>query len=300
MKPVKSTKGLKAQLKKTAENAHGAGQTRYARKSKVGLLDAYFKKHNIQITQVDQIKGKYIAGYIAERLAQGLSKRTLQNDMVAIRQTLRTAGRDKLANSDQISNKALGLSGASRKGTKVAITDKQYAEIHQRALQKDPGHAALLELARTYGLRGEEAVQSCQSLKTWKAAIESGATAIKVIFGTKGGKPRDTLIIDRQRALNAVNNAIWIAEQRNGKLIDKPTLKQAMTYWRNSCSAIGLKGQISAHSLRYAFTQDAIDYYLQQGYTKQEALALTSMDLGHGDLRGRFVKSVYGLKTHER
>jgi integrase len=263
-----------------------------------------FIKENIDrypwlVTQVDQIKGKYIVGYIKERLEQGLSKRTLQNDMAAIRQTLRTAGRDKLANSDQISNKALGLSGASRKGTKVAITDKQYAEIHQKALQKDPGHAAALELARTYGLRGEEAVQSWQSLQTWKAAIESGATTIKVIFGTKGGRPRDTLIIDRQRALNAVNNAIRIAEQRNGKLIDKPTLKQAMTYWRNHCSAIGLKGKISAHSLRYAFTQDAIQYYIKQGYTQKEALALTSMDLGHGDGRGRFVKAVYGAKNEQ-
>lgn len=299
MKSVKSTKGLKAQLKKTAENAHGAGKTRYARKSKVGLLDAYFKENNIQITQVDQIKGKYIAGYIAERLAQGLSKRTLQNDMAAIRQTLRTAGRDKLANSDQISNKALGLSGASRKGTKVAITNAQYQEVHQKALQRDPGHAAALELARTFGLRGEEAVQSCQSLKTWKAAIESGATSIKVIFGTKGGRPRDTLIIDRQRALNAVNNAIRIAEQRNGKLIDKPTLKQAMNYWSYRCRVVGLKGKLSAHSLRYAFTQDAIEYYLQQGYTKQEALAMTSMDLGHGDLRGRYVDHVYSNKGEE-
>lgn len=130
MKPLKSTKSLKVQLKKTAEHAHGAGQTRYARKSKVGLLDAYFKKHNVQITRIVQIKARHIEGYIQERLAQGISKRTLQNDMAAIRQTLKAAGRDKLADSARISNKALGLSGASRAGTRVTISDAQYQAIY--------------------------------------------------------------------------------------------------------------------------------------------------------------------------
>lgn len=89
------------------------------------------------------------------------------------------------------------------------------------------------------------------------------------------------MILDRERARNAVNNAIQIAKQQNGKLINKPNLKQAMTYWRNHTRAIGLKGQLSPHNLRYAFTHDVIAYYQSQGFTRQEALAQAATDLGH-------------------
>lgn len=289
-------KNLKAQLKQTAIYAHGSAKTRAARVGKVSNLVTYLKKHNIQIAHIDQIKAKYIEGYIQERKAQGISLRTLQNDMAAIRQTLRAAGRDKLADADRVSNKTLGLAGASRTGNKIAISDSQYREIYQKAFAQAPALAATLEVARTFGLRGEEAVQSSQSLKTWKSAIEKGENKIKVVFGTKGGRPRETIILDKHRALNVVNTALQIAEKQNGKLINTVNLKQAMSYWHNHCDAIGLKGQISPHSLRYAFAQDAMTHYLAQGHTKKEALALTSMDLGHGDGRGRYIEKVYSLK----
>lgn len=293
VKNTKSKKSLKAQLQKTAENAHGGGKTVHQRRLMVSRFGDYLKQENIQISSISQIKEKYIQGYIQARLNQKIGKRTLQNEMAAIRQTLRAEGRNKLANSPRISNKALGLSGASRKGTRVAITERQYKQIHQKALLKSPALAAAIELARVFGLRGEEAVQSVQSLKTWQTAIANGNTKIKVIFGTKGGRPRETITINRERARNAVNTAIQIAEQQKGKLIDKPNLKEAMTYWRNHTRAIGLKGQLSPHSLRYAFTHDVVAYYQSQGYSKQETLALTSMDLGHGDGRGKYVESVY-------
>ena len=290
---VKSKKSLKAQLQKTAENAHGGGKTVHQRRLMVSRFGDYLKLENIQISSISQIKEKYIQGYIQARLNQQIGKRTLQNEMAAIRQTLRAEGRMKLANSPRISNKALGLSGTSRKGTRVAITERQYKQIHQKALLKSPALVAAIELARVFGLRGEEAVQSVHSLKTWQTALENGNTKIRVVYGTKGGRPRDTLILDRERARNAVNTAIQIAEQQKGKLIDKPNLKEAMTYWRNHTRAIGLKWQLSPHSLRYAFAQEAIKYYQTQGYTQQEALAQASMDLGHGDDRGKYVKYVY-------
>ncbi|EJN8733548.1 DNA-binding protein, partial [Salmonella enterica] len=51
--------------------------------------------------------------------------------------------------------------------------------------------------------------------------------------------------------------------------------------------------------LRYAWTQDAIRHYLEQGFSDREALALTAMDLGHGDGRGRYVVQVYGRREEE-
>lgn len=293
---MKKENSLKNELKQTAKQAKGAFKTEYERKKIAARFLAYLKISNIQIRDVDQIKAKYIEGYIQHRLIQGKCKRTLQNEMSALRQILRTAGRDKLAESARISNQNLGLAGASRQGNKLAISQSDYNKIHQKALDKQAGFAAAIELARTFGLRGEEAVQSCQSLNTWLTTLEQGTDTIKIIFGTKGGRPRDVFIIDRVHAISVIRNALTICEQQRGRLLDKPNLKQAMTYWRNHCRTIGLIGQYSPHSLRYAFSQDMIRFYQTKGLSKREALALTAMNLGHGDGRGRYVERVYGNK----
>ncbi|ECC7021009.1 DNA-binding protein, partial [Salmonella enterica] len=130
--------------------------------------------------------------------------------------------------------------------------------------------------------------------KTWRQALERGESRLTVVFGTKGGRPRETIILDAGAVRKALDNAIDIAEQRNGRLIDRATLKEAMQFWRKQAERLGLTGQNSPHSLRYAWAQDAIRYYLAQGFSEQEALAMTAMDLGHGD--GRYVAQVYGRR----
>ncbi|OAT54165.1 hypothetical protein M989_01780 [Kluyvera georgiana ATCC 51603] len=252
---------------------------------------------NVQIRRVEQLKARHIEGYIRERLAQGITKRSLQNEMAAVRCILKQAGRDRLAQSERLNNRSLGLSGASRSGTKRAITPEYYHHVLETARAKDPGLAAALELSRQMGLRSQEAVQSAQSLKTWKQALERGASRLTVVFGTKGARPRETVILDAVAVRKALDNALSVAEHRHGRLIDKPDLKSAMKYWHSQASRTGLTGAYSPHSLRYAWAQDAICHYLAQGFSKKEALAMVAMDLGHGDGRGRYVAQVYGQRN---
>ncbi len=115
-----------------------------------------------------------------------------------------------------------------------------------------------------------------------------------MVFGTKGGRPRKTVILDTIAVRKALDNALAIAESRHGRLIDKPDLKSAMDYWHNQAARIGLTGAYSPHFLRYAWAQDVISHYLAQGFNRKEALAIVAMDLGHGDGRGRYVAQVYG------
>ena len=96
----------------------------------------------------------------------------------------------------RLTNKALGVSGASRNGTRRAITPEHYQQVMEKARTQDAGLAAVLEIARLMGLRSQEAVQSSQSLKTWLKAISRGETRLKVVFGTKGGRPRYTTVLD--------------------------------------------------------------------------------------------------------
>lgn len=284
-------------MKRLAQQAGGSHKTVHDR---IKLVQRFCERlvlaQNVQIRRVEQLKARHIEGYIRERLAQGITKRSLQNEMAAVRCILKQAGRAKLADGDRINNRSLGLSGASRSGTKRAITPEHYRDVLETARVKDPGLAAALELSRLMGLRSQEAVQSAQSLKTWRQALERGASRLTVVFGTKGGRPRETVILDAGAVKKALDSALAAAEDRHGRLIDKPDLKSAMKYWHSQASRLGLTGVYSSHSLRYAWAQDAICHYLAQGFSEKEALAMTAMDLGHGDGRGRYVAQVYGRR----
>lgn len=140
--------------------------------------------------------------------------------MASLRAVLQQAGRKQVAEHERLTNKSLGLAGASRNGTRQAITPEHYRHALETARAKDPGLAAALELARLMGLRSQEAVQSVQSLRTWKQAVERGATRLTVVFGTKGGRPRETVILDADAVRRALENALTIAESCNNRLID--------------------------------------------------------------------------------
>jgi hypothetical protein len=284
---------LEQEMRKLAQQAGGSHKTVHDRRALVQRFSERLLAQNVQIRGVAQLKALHIEDYIQMRLAQEIGRRSLQNEMAAIRAMLRQGGRDKLANSERLSNAALGLGNAPRDGTRRAIPAEHYQHVLRLAQEKDAGLAAVTELARVLGLRSEEAVQSIHSLKTWQQALERGEQRLRVIYGTKGGRPRDTQILNTDAVKNAVENALTVAGERNGRLIDKPTLKSAMKYWSNQAAELGLTGKYSPHSLRYAWAQDAVDHYLAQGFSEQEALAQTAMDLGHGDGRGRWVAQVY-------
>ncbi|MFB5641766.1 integrase domain-containing protein [Kluyvera ascorbata] len=285
---------LAQDMKKLAHRAGGSHKTVHDREQMAQRFAHHLLAQNIQIIRTDHIKARHITGYINERLAQGISPRTLQNEMAMVRSILAEAGRTQLSQSELISNQSLGINGACRDGTHRAIPDAFYQQVLERVRQTDAGLAASLQLARVMGLRGQEAVQCCQSLKTWDKLLEKGTERLPVIFGTKGGRPRMTQVMDREAVRQAVKEALNIAVERNGHLIDKSDLKSAMDYWHNHLRDAGLTGEYAPHSLRYAWAQDAIRYYEEQGLSHKEVLAVTSTDLGHGDGRGRYIEQVYG------
>lgn len=288
---------LAREMRHLAKQAGGAHKTV---SDHLALVERFCRRlvaeQNVQIRYIRHLKARHIEDYIRHRLAQGIDKRTLQNEMSAIRVILRQAGRGKLADGERISNRAMGIGGASRSGARRAIADDKYQTVQENARLKDPGLAAALALARLMGLRSQEAVRCPQSLKTWQQSLDRGETRLTVVFGTKGGRPRETVILNAGAVKKALENAISIAAQRNGRLIDKADLKSAMNYWHDQARQLGLTGKNTPHSLRYAWAQEAIRHYLAQGFCRKEALAMVAMDLGHGDGRGRYVAQVYGLR----
>ena len=282
-------------MRSAAYRAGGAAKTKADRIKNVSRFGDYLRDQKINIEKIDQIKIKYIEEFVKNRLDSQISKRTLMNEMSAIRKILIANGRVEFASNTRISNEGLGLAGASRKGTKYPISDDLYKSVLSKALEYDVGFAAGIMLSRHIGLRAEEIVQSNKSIKTWKKKLDDGEAHLRVIYGTKGNRPRDVTTHNRIEVTKAVDFAISVIKSRHGKLIDKDDLKQAMTYFHNTARTIGLIGKYSVHSLRYAFAEDATRNYLHLGYSQREAFTQTSLDLGHGDGRGRWVKSVYNL-----
>lgn len=286
----------------TLSRLGGGGFKTVADRSKIASRFALrLAQLNIQIRDIKHIKTHHIEHYVHSRLDENISLRTLQNEMAMIRNLMATAGRSKLADPkhERLSNRALGIAGASRDGTKVAITQERFEEALNKINAKDEGVAIVMEVARYLGLRNEEAVQSAKSIKTWHQALLRGDEKVKVVFGTKGGRPRDTTVVHREKLLNTLERAVNYAHQHNGKLIDKPNLHSAKDRYINVMRRVGgFVHRESNHGLRYAYAQDVEKYYQQKGFSQKEAQALVSMDLGHGDGRGDYVKRVYS-KTRE-
>ena len=252
-------------------------------------------KLNVQIRDIKNIRTGHIELYMKSRLSEEISRRTLQNEMSAIRALLRVAGKTFMANPahEKLSNQALGISETSRDGTKVAIPENYFRQVLTSVEKKDEGVAYALRLSRLLGLRTEETVQSAKSLRTWQKALFNGDEKIRVVFGTKGGRPRDTTVLDREATLSAINAALKYLKENNGKLIDKPSLHTAIERYRNVVREAGLTGKYAPHSLRYAYSVDVMNLHMKNGFSKEEAQALASMDLGHGDGRGHYVARVY-------
>ncbi|PHM63327.1 integrase domain-containing protein [Xenorhabdus ishibashii] len=255
----------------------------------------FLKDNGIRLRQMDSLKTRHIERYIAERKASPISHRTLQNEMSALRMILERAGKHKLASTDnaRLNNRALGIANTRRKGTKAALTPAAFREIFQQVEQKDRRVAAVMQLAWVLGLRTKEAVEAYKSLATWKKALENGQTSVRVVFGTKGGHPRPTVILDRAALQYAIAYAEREMHPHSGKLIDKPTITQAIDRYRYVVRSAGLTGNKAPHSMRYHFAQQSGEHYKAQGFSTREVLALVAMDLGHGDGRGRYIRQVY-------
>lgn len=229
----------------------------------------------------------------------GVTARTLQNRLAHLRSALKGVGLATKADSAEWSNAALGVASTpgDRVGQHRAISEAELlAAQTQAAAGGERGRAfvVLTELQRSLGLRAREAVQSPTSLAAWQRCLQQGRP-IEVTRGTKGGRPRVTVVPEslHARALAAVDAAMSLAAQRDGMLIDAPSLQAARSRYSDACSNVGLVGEISSHSLRYAWAHDRFRDYLTQGLAQGEALRRLSQDLGHGDGRGRYVKMVY-------
>jgi hypothetical protein len=248
---------------------------------------------NKHVASLNDIKAKHVQDYVKSQLVKEVSPRTLQNRISAVRVMLTATGRGDLARSEYLSCKTLGISGASRAGTHRVLATDAYGVVLAKAQARDPVFAALVVMQRELGLRAREAVRCGKSLESWQRSLERGMP-VKVVFGTKGGRDRDCRPVDTEKALQAVKTALNAFKQHGtGNVSTSKTLEGAMRAYGRDCAAVGLSKEHASHCLRYQYARDRFEHHLKATGDRQNALAATSYELGHGDGRGAYIAQVY-------
>ena len=293
----------KATVKKVREATRKAGGATLTKDNRSAALNKFFavmqsQPINMQVKSFDTLKTKQVQRYVDYLKEKGLTTRSIHNNLGHIRQALRTVGRGHFADSEPMSNEALGVSGASRDGTHRALTSKQYQAVLAATRATNPGAACCMELQRELGLREREAIQCVESLKSWLKALKSGLPS-QILHGTKGGRPRWMAVLDKSRAIDAIERAIEVSNAQGGFLIIAKFLKAAARAYGRACESVGLKGEYASHCLRCTYARDRYEIYMALHGDRREALAAVSIDLGHGDGRGTYVAQVY-LKNDPR
>lgn len=287
---------LVADLGRIGAQLGGAHLTREARDLTFRTFAATMKAEGFGIRTSEQIGGRHLTAFVAARVHEGISPRTLANQMSHIRAVLEHVGKSGLARNPEYSNRSLGIAQGSRIGTKEPLSDAALKGFRDTTANR-PGIGLTLELQRALGLRETEAIRGgrADTLARWERELTQKG-CVYIVEGTKGGRPRDTHVANVERALSVIREArSLIQSQGGGYLVRKAdgsaaaNLKQARNIYRNLCHREG----IQSHAARYAFARERLEAYRQHGFSEREARAATSQDLGHGDGRGRYVASVY-------
>ena len=116
------------------------------------------------IQAAEQIGGKHLQGFVEFGLAQGVSNRTIANEMSHIRAVLIHCGKEGLARNPAYGNKALGIGRGSRIGTKQPLSDAAIRGFQEQMDRLDRSALGnVLELQRALGLREAEAIRGGNS-----------------------------------------------------------------------------------------------------------------------------------------
>ena len=282
-----------------AAEARGGGATRDRARTTFVSLEKFSRTAKWGQTTPLNMTSKQVNQYIKGRVAAGISARVIQNEASHIRRALRGAGRalgDIRDPKNNFSNSRCSVPGASRIGGKAPADVEKFSQAELPADVR-----AALDLAIEFGLRRAESVKAT-NVEEWARSLalaeKNGLGAdlhLSADAGSKGGRPRYIHIqADRVAlAMKTVQVAIELKRENGGRLIQADSLQEALKRVSNACTRAGLTGDDSAHGLRRAWASSQRNGYLAQGLTEKTALARLSVDLGHGDQRGRWVENNY-------
>ncbi|WP_283151009.1 integrase domain-containing protein [Silvimonas soli] len=230
---------------------------------------------------------------------EGLSVRSIHNQLAAIRKVLAHWGFSSLASPTHpvLNNLALLGKTASRVSTRRPCNDLRFNEIMLQAetLRLPQGVIAIIGLQRYLGLRATEALMSANSLATWLHRARTNQP-LHIIYGVKGGRQRFVNLApdNREGALIWIERAQRVAKKQHNRLMVNDRLKHADNTYHEHCRKVGLANPAGPHTLRYRWATAQLDHYLNTAnLSLREAKAAVALDLGHGEGRGNEICARY-------
>lgn len=273
------------------KQAKGATLTRARAATTWKSLEAFAKARRMIIDPANMTT-KQLLRYVEYRQEQGISARSIQNEVSHIRRALRGAGRnlgDLKDKANNWSSHRLRVPEGSRIGGKPPADQTALDRVER------PDLKAVFTLQVSLGLRVREAVQSGPSLRQWavelRQCIERGSGAfLPIREGTKGGRPRSVWVPPER--LEEVQQAVELASRQvgaDGNLVQAASLMAAVRACERASQAAGFE----THGLRRGWAVTQYHHYVAHGNDEKAALRLLSGDLGHGDGRGRWCFNNY-------
>lgn len=280
-----------------ANSKLGGARSTKAQRKLIGdnFIDWCFGNNYVFNSIVD-VTLEMLQAYFKSLQAEGVSTATQHNRLSAIRRAMKALRCDP--NLRGITAKAVGIPPRSRSGTKMPMPDELFESILAKAAElNEPGFVIALRLQRLVGHRGLESMMCVLDLE--KYALESvDFLKVPVIRGTKGGRPRISVVIQNRslETLETIHSALLYMREHGGYLIvcGNSGLKSALAKYHRLAKKVGLVGKYAPHSLRYAYCVDKLIELRDAGFNRKEAMAFAANFLGHGDSRARYVSMVYG------
>ncbi|WP_203229601.1 phage integrase N-terminal domain-containing protein, partial [Filibacter tadaridae] len=304
----KMTKGnspIMAQMEKVYRHTRAnsfATRARYESSCRnfIGFLDEKFKMKNLR-----NLQDKHVVAYIQQRQAEGIAPKTLKNDLGAIRymHDMIPNIKHELSDNKELKNAfsiALGKTPAV-KGNR-AWTDHEYnamqqfvqdvAESDGRGTETAADVRDVMQLARTMGLRVTEAVAMSRSQV--EKALRSGVYQVK--GEAKNGKWRQVPLSSLGKHL--MESRIQDV-QRGGRLFIRPgeqthaAVNRVEKFMQNNRQQFetaegreirmyeGNPNALTYHGLRYNYIQDRVQQEIGKGYSKLQAAAIVTKEVGH-------------------
>lgn len=251
---------------------HLSDNTRAAYQRDLNYFAAYCK--DINIAKWKDIDGRQVTSFIAARHRKGISGRTLQRNLSAIRAFYRFLNKRGYANS----NPAKGiLSPKTSKKLPNTLDVDQTAmlveiDTHDPIMARD---RAILELMYSSGLRLSELVNLDISSIDYRDSMVTvtgkGNKTRMVPVGAKAIKSLKNWLKLRSQMANADELALFVSKR--GKRISRRSIQQRLKDW---AIKQGLSTHVHPHMLRHSFASHILE-------SSSDLRAVQEL-LGHADI----------------
>ncbi|MGF6765411.1 MULTISPECIES: integrase domain-containing protein [Paraburkholderia] len=245
--------------------------------------------------RVQDVSVAAIELYLHDCEARGVARSTVKNYATEIRVVMARLGR----NVASMTNKAFGLATRCRDGKKRPPTPEELDQALTRARAVHEGFYLLLCLQELFGLRRIEVLRSTRDFETWLHLLLGGAQALPLRRGGKCGRQRRFRILEhrREETVSVLRQAVLYCRAHHGRLVEgrRKNLEGSRGSLSARYRAVGLKGEIAGHCLRYSYGHQMASAELDRGVDEHEVLLGVSTDLGHGPGRCLFTLRTYLL-----